>query len=105
MSRTVEIPAQPVPLQVLLILSICMICLLVHFCGENLALSAHAFSLELNISGEINDKNHDSGEDSYILPEFTIPKVMRNSIRAICPVLLVFAPISFRPLYPPPIAG
>src|ERR1035437_7728617 len=105
MSRTVEIPARPVPLQVVLFLSICMMPLLVHVSGENLAPSAHAFSLQLNISGEIDDKNHDSGEDSFILPEFTILKIMRNSIRAICPVLLVFAPISFRPLYPPPIEG
>ncbi len=105
MSRTVEIPARLVPLRVILILSICITCLVVHFCGENLAQSAHAFSPELTISGEMDDKNHDSGDDSYVLPEITILKIIGNSIRVICPVSLVFSKISFRPLYPPPIAG
>jgi hypothetical protein len=104
MSRTVEVRARSMPLQVVLILSICMACLLVHFCAENLA-PPQPFGFEWIDSGETNDQSHASGEDSFVFPIYTRLKILQNSIRAICPESLGFGSISFRPWLPPPIAG
>jgi hypothetical protein len=105
MSRTVEIPIRSVPFQIVLILSICMACLLLHFCAENLAPSAQSFGMEWIGSGETDDQSHDYGEDSFIFPQYTRLKILQNSIRAICPEPIVSASIAFRPLLPPPIAS
>jgi hypothetical protein len=101
----VEKRARSVRLQVVLILLICMACLLVHFCAKNSAPSAQPFGLERIGSGELDDQSHDSGEDSFVFPNYTRLKILQNSIRAICPESLGFGSISFRPLLPPPIAG
>jgi hypothetical protein len=105
MSRTVEIPARSVPLRAVLLLSICLTGLLVHFCAENLAPSAPPFGMDWIGSGGTDAQSHDSGEDLFILPEYTGQKILQNSIRATCPAALVFSSIPFRPLLPPPIAG
>jgi hypothetical protein len=105
MSRTVEIPARSVPLRMVLVLSICLAGLLVHFYAENLAPAAQPFGMEWIGSGETERQSHDTGEDLFILPEFTGLKTLQNSIRAIYPEALVFSSIPFRPLLPPPIKG
>ena len=104
MSRTVEIPVQSMSLRVVLILSIGMVCLLVHFYAEKLAPSAQPFSTEWIDSGETDGQNHDSGEDLFVLPEYTGPKILLNFIRVICPESPVLVSIACRPLLPPPIA-
>lgn len=104
MSRMVEVPAQSVPRRVALILSICLTCLLVHFCAGNLALVTHAFTTEWIDSAELNEQRHTSGEDSFIFLQFIDLKILQYTIPVTCPELLVFASYVFRPLLPPPIA-
>ena len=105
MSRTVDIPSRSVPLQIALILSTCLVCLLVHFYMENLALSAQPFGMQWTASGETDGQSHDSGENVFIPPESTELKILQNSIRAVFPESLAFALLPYRPLLPPPILG
>lgn len=105
MSRMVDVPAQCVPLRVAWILSICLACLLVHFCGENLAPATHAYTIDWIDSGGTEDQSHAGGEDSFILPQFNGLKILQYTIQVTCPELLIFASFAFRPLLRPPIAN
>ena len=105
MSRMVDVPAQCVPLRVAWILLICLACLLVHFCGENLAPATHTTTIDWIDSGGTDDQSHACAEDSFIPQKFNGLKILQYTTQVTCPELLIFASFVFRPWLPPPIAS
>jgi len=93
------------PLRAVWILAIGMACLLVHFYAENLPPSAQPFGMEWIDSREADGQNHASVEELFILPENIGLNILQNSIRIVCPEVLVLTSLPFTPLLPPPIAG
>ena len=95
--------ARTVPLECVLILSICLASLLVHVCIENLG-PAYSFALEWMEDGGRNAASDTTGEDPFILPEFSVLEVPIRSNRVDSPQWFDFASFTPLPLLPPPIA-
>jgi hypothetical protein len=100
-----EIPGRPVPLRFVLILSICLGCLLVHFFADTLGPAAQSFAMEWIEDGEKDAPTHAAGEDAFVLPELSSLENPQRSIRIACPESLGFSSFAFLPILPPPIAG
>jgi hypothetical protein len=92
-----------VPIQLVLILSICLVSLLVHtFAGLNsqIILSNAIGMIE---DGDRIDPGQETGEDFILLPELSSGLGVTGLILPACQVRIVYACLAEQPLLPPPI--
>jgi hypothetical protein len=88
-----------------LLLSLCLAGLLVHFGAANLFPPVPTFGTEWIDTGGNNAASHAAGEEAFILPEFSSLMNPLHSLRLACPKLLVVASFPHLPLVPPPISA
>jgi len=98
--------APPAPFRFVLILSLCLGSLLVHFFAESFGLmTGQSFAMEWMEHGEKGDPTQTADEDAVILPNFFCLEYPQLSIRIASPESLGNSSFAFLPILPPPIAG
>jgi hypothetical protein len=97
---------RPASLRLVLILSVCLGSLLIHFFTESFdRITGQYFAMEWIEHGEKDGPTHEAGEDTFVLPEFFRPVEQQGGIRIVYPDSPVIPSFSSIPLLPPPIAG
>jgi hypothetical protein len=98
-----ENPARSAPVRVILILSICLGGLILHsFAGNPGMPSQSVTTMNWIDEGEKDDPSHMTGEDTFILPEYSDQVNPQSSIRVLSPELHVYCSVAFLPIVPPP---
>jgi hypothetical protein len=106
MCKMDELPRRSAPLRCVMIFSICLGVMLVHFFAESFEfMTGQSTAMEWIEHGEKGDPTHAAGEDSFVFPISVRLEIPQACVRAVCPDSPAYSSLASLPLLPPPIAG
>jgi hypothetical protein len=106
MCKMDELPRRSASLHFVMLLSVCLGVILVHFFAESLDLmTGQSISTEWLDHEDKGDPTHAAGEESFVFPISARLEIPQTCIRHTCPDSPAYSSLASLPLLPPPIAG